>query len=62
MAAGEVELLLIVGGLYAEAKLVNIKEGDMDEGWGEGPGKSDKIATFEALKEKEERILVMCPQ
>ena len=52
MAAGKVEVLLVVGGFDmdrgAEARLVNkdvnIKEGDM--GWGDGPGKSDRIVTM----------------
>ena len=51
MAAGKVEVLLVVGGFdvdgSAEARLVNkdlnIQEGDM--GRGDGPGKSDRVAT-----------------
>ena len=45
----------------AEARLVNkyvnIQEGDM--GRGDGPSKSDRIATNEALKEEEKRIMTM---
>jgi hypothetical protein len=37
---------------------VNIKEGDM--GRGNSPGKSDRVATIEVLKEKE--IMIMSPQ
>ena len=59
MAAGKVEVLVVVGGFDvdrgAEARLinkdVNIKEGDM--GRGDGPGKLDRVTTIEALKEKE---------
>ena len=44
-----------------EAKLVNmyvnIKEGNMGEG--DDPGKSNRVATVEALKEKE--IMAMSP-
>ena len=40
-------------------KDVNIQEGDM--GWGDGPGKSDRVATIEALKE-EKGIMTMSPQ
>ena len=39
---------------------VNIKEGDM--GRGDDPGKSDRVATIEALKEKEKGIMTMSPQ
>ena len=41
-------------------KDVNIQEGDM--GRGDGPGKSDRIATIETLKDKEKGIMVMSPQ
>ena len=55
IAAGKVEVLLVFIGLdmdrSVEAKLVNIKKGDMGEG--DGPGKSDRIETVEALEEKE---------
>ena len=55
MAAGKVKVLLVVGGFdmdgSAEARLVNkdvnIQEGDM--GRGDGPGKSERVATIEAL-------------
>jgi len=68
MAAGKVEVLLVVGGFDvdggAEVRLVNkdvnIQEGDM--GRGDGPGKSDRIATIEALKEEEKGIMTMSPQ
>ena len=58
-AAGKVEVLLVVSGFdvdgCAEVRLVNkdvnIQEGDM--GRGDGPGKSDRIATIEALKEED---------
>ena len=58
MAAGKVEVLLVVPRFDvdrdAEAwlvnKYVNIKEGDM--GKGNGPGKLDRVASIEALKEK----------
>ena len=68
MAAGKVEVLLVVGGFdvdgCAEVRLVNkdvnIQEGDM--GRGDGPGKSDRIATIEALKEEEKGIMTMSPQ
>ena len=68
MPAGKVELLLVVGGFDmdggAEATLVNkdvnIQEGDM--GRGDGPGKSERVATIEALKEEEKRIMTMSPQ
>ena len=51
MAAGKVEVLLVVGGFDvdggAEARLVNkdvnIQEGDM--GRGDGPGKSERVET-----------------
>ena len=39
---------------------VNITEGDM--GGGGGSGKSDKVATVEAFKEKEKEIMAMRPQ
>ena len=42
-----------------EVKLVNIKEDDM--GGKDGPGESDRVATFEELKEKEMEIKVMSP-
>ena len=38
-------------------KDVNIQEDDM--GRGDDPGKSDKVATNEALKEEEKRIMTM---
>ena len=68
MAAGKVEVLLVVGGFdvdgCAEVRLVNkdvnIQEGDM--GRGDGPGKLDRIATIEALKEEEKGIMTMSPQ
>ena len=41
-------------------KDVNIQEGDM--GRGDGPSKSDRIASIEALKEKEKEIMTMSPQ
>ena len=41
-------------------KIVNIQEGDM--GRGDGPGKSDRMATIEALKEEEKGIMTMSPQ
>ena len=48
----------------AEARLVNkdvsIQEGDM--GRGDDPGKSDRVATVEALKEEEKGIMTMSPQ
>ena len=67
IASGNVEVLLVVGGFDvdggAEARLVNkdvnIKEGDM--GRGDGPSKSDRVASIEALKEKKE-IMTMSPQ
>ena len=68
MAAGKVEVLLMVGGFdvdgCAEVRLVNkdvnIQEGDM---WrGDGPSKSDRVATVEALKQKEKGIMTMSPQ
>ena len=43
-----------------EAQSVNIKEGEM--GGGDGPGKSDRVATVEVLKEKEKGIMAMEPQ
>ena len=56
MAAGEVEALQCVNGLDAdrdaEIKLVSIKEGDMEK----GPGKSVRIVTVKALREKENKI------
>ena len=59
MAAGKVEVLLVVSRfdvhrgaeLGLVKKYVNIKGGDM--GRGDGTGKSDRVATIEALKEKE---------
>ena len=68
MTAGKVEVLLEVGRYDvdgdAEARLVNkdvnIQEGDM--GRGNGPSKSDRIATIEALKEEEKGIMTMSPQ
>ena len=39
---------------------VNIKEGDMGR-W-DGPGKSDRVATIEGLKEEEKGIMSMSPQ
>ena len=47
----------------AKARLVNkdVKiKGDM--GRGDGPGKSDRVTTIEALKEKEKGIMTMSPQ
>ena len=48
----------------AEARLVNkginFHEGDM--GRGDGPSKSDRIVSIEALKEKEKGIMTMSPQ
>ena len=41
-------------------KDVNIQEGDM--GRGDGPGKSDRIATIEVLKEEEKGIMTMSSQ
>ena len=41
-------------------KDVNIQEGDM--GRGDGPGKSDRIATIEALKEQKKGIMTISPQ
>ena len=41
-------------------KDVNMQEGDM--GKGDGPGKSDRIETIEALKEEEKGIMTMSPQ
>ena len=41
-------------------KDVNIQEGDM--GRGDSPGKSDRVATIEALKEKEKGIMTVSPQ
>ena len=49
---------------YAEVRLVNkdvnIQEGDM--GRGDGPGKSDRVATIEALREEVKGIMTMSPQ
>ena len=67
MAAGKVEVLLVVGGFDvdggAEVRLVNkdvsIQEGDM--GRGDGPSKLDRIATIEALEEEEKGIMTMSP-
>ena len=64
MAAGKVEVLLVVGGFDvvggAEVRLVNkdvnIQEGGM--GRGDGPGISDRIATIEAVKEEEKDYLI----
>ena len=58
--------MLAISGLdverIEETKLVNmhvkIKEGDM----GSGDGKSDRVTTVEALKEKERGIMTMSPQ
>jgi len=58
-----VEVLLVVGGFdvdgCAEVRLVNkdvnIQEGDM--GKGDGQGKSDRVATIEVLKEEEKGIM-----
>ena len=45
----------------AEARMVNkdvnIQEGDM--GRGDGPSKSDRVVSIEALKEKEKGIMTM---
>ena len=41
-------------------KDVNIQEGEM--GRGDGPGKSDRVATIEALKEEEKGIMTMSQQ
>ena len=68
MAARKVEVLLVVGGFDvngdAEVRLVNkdvnIQEGDMERG--DGPSKSDRVASIEALKEKEKGIMTMSPQ
>jgi hypothetical protein len=68
MAAGKVEVLLVVGGFdvdgNAETRLVNkdvnIQEGDM--GMGDGPDKSDRVATIEAFKEQKKGIMTMSPQ
>ena len=68
MAAGKVEVLLVVGGFdvdgCAEVRLVNkdvnIQEGDM--GRGDGPGKLDRVVTIEVLKEEEKGIMTMSPQ
>jgi hypothetical protein len=68
MAAGKVEVLLVVGEFDvdggAEVRLVNkdvnIQEGDM--GRGDGPGKSDRVATIDALKEEENGIMTMSPE
>ena len=62
MAAGKMEVLLVVIWLHvdrsAENQLVNIKEGDMRDG--DFPGKSERIVTAEVLKEK--KIMAMSPQ
>ena len=63
MPVGKVEVLLVVGGFDVdrgvEARLVNkdvsIQEGDI--GRGDGPGKSDRVATIEVLKEEEKGIM-----
>ena len=68
MAAGKVEVLLVVCGFDvdggADARLVNIddniKKGDM--GGGDGPSKSDRVVTIETLKQKEKGIMSMSPQ
>ena len=64
VTAGEMEILLMVGGLDVdrgvEAKLVNIKEDNI--GGGDGPVKSDRIVTVEVLKEMEKGIIAMGPQ
>ena len=68
MAAGKVEVLLVFGEFDvdrgAEATLinkdVNIQEGDMERG--DGPSKSDRAASIEALKENEKGIKIMSPQ
>ena len=68
MAAGKVEVLLVVGEFDvdkgAEARLINkddnIQEGDM--GRGDGPSKSDRVVSTEALKEKEKGMMTMSPQ
>ena len=61
MVAGKVEVLLVVSGLdvnrSVEAKLVNIKDGDM--GGGDCSGEPDKVGTVEVLKEK--GIMSMSP-
>ena len=41
-------------------KDVNIQKGDM--GRGDGPDKSDRVATIKALKEEEKGIMTMSPQ
>ena len=60
-AGGELEVLLMVSGLDvdrgAEARFVNIKESDLRGG--DGPGKSDWIATVKALKKMEKGIMAM---
>jgi hypothetical protein len=50
----------MVDGIDVKVKLVNINNGDM--GGGDGPGTSNRIATVEALKEKEKGIMTMSPQ
>ena len=65
MVGGKVEVLLVVSGFdvdrSAEAKLVNmyvnLNEGDMRGR--DGPGGSVRIANFEALREKENKIMTM---
>ena len=67
MAAGKVEVLLVVGGFDVDRgpdvrlvnKDVNIQEGDM--GRGDGQGKSDRVATIGALKEEEKGVMTMSP-
>ena len=63
MAAGKVEILLVVGGFYvnegAEARLVKKSQ---YPGRGDDPSKSDRVATIEALKEEEKGIMTMSPQ
>ena len=48
----------------AEARMVNkdvnIQEGDM--GRGDGPRKSDRVATIKPLNEEEKGIMTMSPQ
>ena len=66
--AKEVKVLLVVSGFdvdgSAEARLVNknvnIKEGDMGRRY--GPSTLNRVATIEALKEKEKGIMTLSPQ
>ena len=68
MAAGKMEVLLVVGGFdvdgCAGVRLVNndvnIQEGDM--GRGDGPGKSDRVMTIESLVEMEKLIMTISSQ